>query len=63
MKPEHYVSIIRLNAQIIELQNLAAYWMSITDPSMFEEAASELVKLKVELASLRMEQKAFLDDL
>jgi hypothetical protein len=63
MKPEHHASIIRLNAQIIEVQNLVFYWMSITDPSMFKEAASELAKLKVELASLRMEQKAFLNDL
>jgi hypothetical protein len=62
MKPEHYASVIRLNAEIIDIQEVIAGWLGITDPNRFKEAASQLIVLKDKLASLRMERKAFLDD-
>jgi len=62
MKPEHYASIIRLNYEIIDIQAVIANLLRVTDPSRFKEVASQLIVLKNELASLRMERKAFLDD-
>lgn len=63
MKPEHYSSVIRLNSEIIVIQDVILKQISITDPSMFEEVAIRLSVLKAELASLQIERKAFLDDL
>lgn len=62
MKSEHYASVIRLNSEIIDIQAVIANLLRVTDPSRFKEVASQLIVLKNELASLRMERKAFLDD-
>ncbi len=63
MKPVDYDSVDRLNAKISEAQDLFSYWVGITDPKRFVEAAGQIAILKNELASLIMERKAFLNDL
>lgn len=59
----HYASVIRLNDEIAAIQDLMVSLIDVTDLSRVKEALAELAVLKVRLASLRMERKAFLNDL
>lgn len=63
MKPMHYASVIRLNDEIAAIQDLMVGLVDITDLSRVKEALSELAVLKVRLASLRMERRAYINDL
>jgi hypothetical protein len=62
MKPEHYTSVVKLSAEMIDIREVIANLLSVTDSSMFEEVEIRLVFLKAELESLQVERNAFLDD-
>ena len=59
----HYASVIRFNDEIAVIQDLMASLLDVTDLSRVKEALAELAVLNGQLASLRMERKAFLNDL
>jgi len=56
-------SVIRLNNEIAVIQDLMASLLDVTNLSQTKEALSEFAVLKDRLASLKMERKAFLNDL
>lgn len=59
----HWESVIRLNDEIAVIQDLMASLLDVTNLSQTKEALSEFAVLKDRLASLKMERKAFLNDL
>lgn len=63
MKSTYHDRLVELNAQIIDNQDLLVYWMGKTHPSQIKEALGHIAVLKKSLASLRVEQKAFFEDL
>jgi len=63
MKPMDWESVIRLNNEIAVIQDLMASLLDVTNLSQTKEALSEFAVLKDRLASLKMERKAFLNDL
>ncbi|RZK36786.1 MAG: hypothetical protein EOO61_09855 [Hymenobacter sp.] len=56
-------SVIKLNNEIAVIQDLMASLLDVTNLSQTKEALSEFAVLKDRLASLKMERKAFLNDL
>lgn len=63
MKPMDWESVIKLNNEIAVIQDLMASLLDVTNLSQTKEALSEFAVLKDRLASLKMERKAFLNDL
>lgn len=59
----HWESVIRLNDEIAVIQYLMASLLDVTNLSQAKEALDEFAVLKDRLASLKMERKAFLNDL
>lgn len=59
----HYASVIRLNDEIAAIQDVMLGLFDVTDLDRARAVVDEIAVLKGELASLRMERKAFLNDL
>lgn len=65
MKSMHFASIIKLNERIFDIQGLVNYWVGvgIAEPNRLKEILGRIAELKADLASLRMERKAFFSDM